>query len=253
MFDLAVAGGQPGANFFGIVVEGTVATAVSDFAFFIEDVEALGPGCVGVVSGVVHIVDAEGNGKLEALGEIVGDGQAIGKIARLSVADVILEVGFHLPLVGGVSFTNIDSQKISVVLVVVEELDDVADLATEGRSSKAAEDEDERFAGGAFANVESFRAAEGKEFGVGSGVADFKVAAMHVGQSVTNHVESIFRTAGHDGKADEGDDEQSAEGDDDPHGDFFHPEILTSATFKNASQNACHLNRPCRRSSGRLQ
>jgi len=141
-FDFAVAGGQPGADFLGIVVEGTVATAVGDFPFFIEDVEAFGPGGVRIVGGVVHVVDAEGNGIFEALGEIVGDGEAIGKIARLRVANVVLEVGFHLPLIGGVSFANIDGQKIGVFFIVVVQLDDVADLATEGRSSKTAEDED---------------------------------------------------------------------------------------------------------------
>ena len=42
-------------------------------------------------------------------------------------------------------FANVDGEKVRVILVVVEDLDDVADLATEGRSSKAAKDEDERF------------------------------------------------------------------------------------------------------------
>jgi hypothetical protein len=41
-----------------------------------------------------------------------------------------------------------------MVLVVVEDLDDVADLATERRSGKTPEDQDQWLAGGAFAKVE---------------------------------------------------------------------------------------------------
>ena len=55
---------------------------------------------------------------------------------------------------------HIDGQKISMILVIVEDLYNVANLATEGRSSEAAEDEDQRFAVGALANVKSFGAIE---------------------------------------------------------------------------------------------
>jgi hypothetical protein len=37
---------------------------------------------------------------------------------------------------------DVDGQEIGTVFVVVVDLRDVADLATEGRSSKAAEDQD---------------------------------------------------------------------------------------------------------------
>jgi len=55
---------------------------------------------------------------------------------------------------------HIDGQKISMILVIVEDLYNVADLATEGRSSEAAEDQDQRFAVGALAKVKSFAAIE---------------------------------------------------------------------------------------------
>ena len=48
---------------------------------------------------------------------------------------------------------NVDGQKIGVIFVVVIKLNDVANLATKGRSSKAAEDENERLAGIAFADT----------------------------------------------------------------------------------------------------
>lgn len=54
------------------------------------------------------------------------------------------------------SFTHIDCQKIGVIFIVVVELNDVANLATERRSSKAAENEHERFASRALANMKGF-------------------------------------------------------------------------------------------------
>jgi len=64
-----------------------------------------------------------------------------------------------LPFVSRVGFADVDRQKISMILVVVEDLYDVADLATEWRSGKAAEDQDQRLADRAVANVEAIGAA----------------------------------------------------------------------------------------------
>ena len=55
-------------------------------------------------------------------------------------------------------FADVDGEEIRVIFIVVENLYDVADLATEGRSSKAAENQDERFTGGAFANMKGVAA-----------------------------------------------------------------------------------------------
>ena len=144
MLHFAEAFGEPVADFLGSIFEGAVAPFVSDAALFVDDVEALGPCGVGVVGGVVHIVDAERNGILEALGEIVGDGDALGKGFRLGVANVVLVlfIGLHLPLVERMGLADVDGQEIGTVFVVVVDLRDVADPATEGRSSKAAEDQD---------------------------------------------------------------------------------------------------------------
>ena len=92
MFYFAVACGEPGANFGGIVIERTHSAAIRNLAALVDDVEALGPCRVGVVRGVVHVVHAEGHGIFEAFGEIVGDGEPVGKITRLGVADIILDV-----------------------------------------------------------------------------------------------------------------------------------------------------------------
>ena len=138
----AVAGGEPGTNFLWIVMKWSHSAAIGDAARFVDDVETFGPGGVCVVCGVGHFVDAEGNGEVVTLGEIVADCNALLEGFRLGIANVFFDVGFHLPLVGGMRFANVDSQKICVIFVIVEELNDVADLATEGRSSKASENQD---------------------------------------------------------------------------------------------------------------
>src|SRR5580692_4292049 len=97
VLDRAVAGGEPGADLVGIVMEWAHAASVRDAAGFVDDVEAFRPGGVGVVGGVVEVVDAEGDRVVEAFDEIVGDGYALAQRLRLRVADVVLHVGLHLP------------------------------------------------------------------------------------------------------------------------------------------------------------
>jgi hypothetical protein len=95
------------------------------------------------------------------------------------------------------SLANVDGEEIGVIFVIIVELNDVADLATERRSSEAAENEYERAASGFFADVKAGRAIERDKPGIGSGVAHSQIAAMHVGKSIADHVEGIFRTASH--------------------------------------------------------
>ena len=57
-------------------------------------------------------------------------------------------------------FADVDGEEVGAVLIVVEDLRDLADLATERRSSEAAEDQDKRFALGAFADVKARGAIE---------------------------------------------------------------------------------------------
>jgi hypothetical protein len=170
---------------------------VRDATRFIDDVEALWPGGVGVVGGVVDVVDPKSYGVVESLDEIVRDGNALSESFRLGVADVILHVGLHLPLVGRVGFAYINGQKIGVIFVVVVNLHHVTDVAAERRSSIAAEDDDKRSSAGAFANVEMVCTVEREEAGVRSVVADFERAAVHVGQGIAEHAVSVFGTAGH--------------------------------------------------------
>lgn len=172
VFDFAITRSEPTADFFGIVLEGTVAAFVGDAPVLVDHVEAFWPGGVRAFGGVVHVIDAEGHGEFVALDEIVGDVDALLEIFGLRVADVVFQVGFHLPLIGGMGLADVDGEEVGVVLVVVIDLRDVADLATEGGSSEAAEDEHERFVAGALAEVEMVVAIQGHQAGVRGVIAD---------------------------------------------------------------------------------
>jgi hypothetical protein len=69
-------------------------------------------------------------------------------------------------------FANVDGQKIDVVLVIFVELNDIANLATERRSSKTAKDQDQGPTGRFLADVETRGAVQGDEPRVRGLIAD---------------------------------------------------------------------------------
>ena len=160
--------------------------------------------------------------RLLALDEIVGDGDALFQRFRLRVADVFLHVGFHLPLIGGMRFAHVDGEEVRVISVIVINLDDVADLATERRSSVAAEDDHQRAAADAIVNPEFLFSAQREQRSVGRGVTGLELAAVHVRQCVADHAVGVLRAASHHGKADEGCDQEHAEDGGDPDCHSFH-------------------------------
>jgi hypothetical protein len=101
-------------------------------------------------------------------------------------------------------FADVDGEEIGTVFIVVVDLRDVANLATERRSSKAAEDEDEWLAFGTFADVKAGGSVERDESGVGRVAANLEIAAVHVRQGVADHADGVFGAAGHDAEADAG-------------------------------------------------
>ena len=123
----------------------------------IDYIETLWPGGIGIIGGVTHIIDAKGEREAESLREVVGDGYALIERLGLRVAHVIalLEVGLHLPLILRMRFSNVDGQKVGVIFVIVIELHDIAHLATEGRSSKAAKHQHQRPRLGFLAQMET--------------------------------------------------------------------------------------------------
>lgn len=149
---------KPLAHFNGMVIERPNPAAISNAPTVINDVEPLRPGRIRSIRSVAHVVDPERERELESLGEVPGDGHALLQRLRLRVAYIILYVRFHLPFVGGMRFAHIDSQKIHAIFVVVVDLNDVANLAPERRSSKTPEDQHQRPRPGSFADVKVARA-----------------------------------------------------------------------------------------------
>jgi hypothetical protein len=160
MLHLAVTRRQPIPYLFRIVIEWAHSAAVSNPSLLINDVESLGPGRVGLVGAIVHVVDAKGHRVPEPFHKIISDGQALLQILGLGVADVVFQIGFHLPLIGGMGFADVDGQEIGVLLIIVIKVDDVAHLATKRRSSKAAEDQHQRATRGALAQMKSVVAVQ---------------------------------------------------------------------------------------------
>jgi hypothetical protein len=118
-----------------------------------------------------------------------------------------------LPFIERMSFADVDGEEIGAVLIVVEDLRDIANLASEGRSSEAAKDEDERLAFGAFADVKARGAIERDKGGVGGVAADLEIASVHVWESVADHADGVFGAAGQDGEADGDREKKDGDGD----------------------------------------
>jgi hypothetical protein len=119
-------------------------------------------------------------------------------------------------------FANVDGQKIGVVFVVVVDLDDVANLATKRRSGETAEDENERFAAGAFADMKARAAVERDESGVWGVAADLEIASVHMRKGVADHADGIFGAACHDAEANADGEEKDGDGDQGPFEDGMH-------------------------------
>src|SRR5947208_7741115 len=92
---------------------------------------------------------------------------------------------------------DVHGQKINMIFVVVVNLNDVAHLAAEGRSSKTAKHQYQRACAKAFADVEMIRAIERQQSSVGSVAAYFQCATMHVRQGIAHHAVSVFGAARH--------------------------------------------------------
>ena len=194
-----------------MILKRSQAPAVRDVPAFINDVNALWPGSIGIVGSVVHIVHTEGQGIMEALDEIISDGYALLQRFRLRVANVVLHVGLHLPFIGGMRLAHIDGQKIRVILVVVVNPNDVAHLATERRSSKTSEYENERTRTSAFPEMKMARAIKRDELRVRRVAARFQGAAVHVRQRVAHKTVHVPRASRYVRQNANGRDEEHAE------------------------------------------
>jgi hypothetical protein len=193
----SVARSQPFACFGRLIVKRTYSSAIGDVPTFVDDVNPFRPRGVSAVGGVAHIIDPKGQGKLESFGEVIRDGHALFQLFWLRITNIIFYVGFHLPFVGRMRLAHVDGQKIRVILVVVIDLNDVANLAAKRRSSKAAEHQNQRARPEAFADVKTARTVKRHQPRIRGVASNFQRAAMHVRQGITHHVVNVLRTACH--------------------------------------------------------
>lgn len=116
-------------------------------ALRVDDVEAIGPGGVGLLGGVVDGVDQGGDFDFQAADAGLGDGFAFGGGFGIGVNDVLALVDGELPAVARVRFLDVDDVEIGAILVLVIEAVEGGNLPPEGRSCVAAEDEDDGASG----------------------------------------------------------------------------------------------------------
>ena len=227
MFYCAVARGKPFAGFFRLVVERTDPAAVSDATALINDVNSLGPRGIGVIGGVAHVIDSEGQSEVESFDEIIRNRHALLECFRLRVTNVVFEIRFHLPLVGGMRFANVNGQEIRAVLVILINLDNVAHLAAKRWSSKTPEDENEWTIVRTFANVKTADTIQRDDARVRCVAADSQCATMHVGQRVAHHAVRILGAPGHVGQSGKSGDEEHAKYSRRPFPEAFHWKLFS--------------------------
>jgi hypothetical protein len=155
-----------------MVIEWADSTAINNFTLLINNIDALRPRRIGVIRDVMHVVHAEGNWKMETLDEIVGDGDALLGGVRLRVADILIDVRFHLPFIERMRFADVHGKKIRAILIVVVQSDEVAYLAAKWRSGVAAEHQNQRALADAIAQMKSRVAVERQQPHVRRGIAD---------------------------------------------------------------------------------
>ncbi len=202
------------------------AAAVSDASAFVNDIEPFRPGGVGEVGGVAHIVDAEGQSEFESLDEIVGDKHALLQRFWLRVADFILQVGFHLPFIGGMRLAHVNGQEIRMLFVILVDLNEVANLATKGRSGKTAKHQNQWPVAGTFANVKTAGSIERDDPSIRRIAAHSQRSAMHVRQGVARHAIGVLGTSCQDGQPDERSHEQDAKNSRRPFPETLHAILL---------------------------
>lgn len=132
---------------------------------------------------------------MEALTEIVSDGDALRERLRLRIAHVLIEILLHLPFIQRMRFANVDGEKIGVVFVIVIHLHQIADLAAEGRSSVAAENEDKGARAHAIVDIKTGGATERDEGRIRRTIAYLKIALVPLRKGVTEETVQIAGTA----------------------------------------------------------
>lgn len=161
-----------------MVIERPQSAAIHNFPRLIDDVDSFRPAAIRVIGGIVHRVYRDGNRIMEALHEIVGDGDALRKRSRLHIANILIDIRLHLPFILRMCFANVHGQKIGAVFILAVNLDEISNLAAEGRSSVAAENQHQRAFAHTLVQIKRGVSIERKYARVRSAVAHMQIALM---------------------------------------------------------------------------
>jgi len=145
-----------------------------------DEEEAIRPPGVGFFDSISEIIDEGGDVDAEFADAAFGDGGPFFKSLGVDQDHVVADIAGHLPDVAGMSFADVDNIKLYPVLVLFIEVVERGNLPAKGRSSIAAEDQDD----GAFIaeGREPHRRGPVERFEreIGCGVAGQKMAGSGV-------------------------------------------------------------------------
>lgn len=164
--------GEPRPRLFRMKPKGPESALINNLPLLIEDVNPFRPPTIHVVGGVVHIVNSERQREVETLCKVVGDRHTLREAMRLRIAHALIHIRLHLPFILRMRLADVDREEIGAILVIVVHLHQVADLAAEGRSGVAAENQNHRARAHAVVKAEGFLAIERVDLEIGSGIAD---------------------------------------------------------------------------------
>jgi len=152
--------GDGGAEVVGFEAEGAGRTFEDNAVVGVDEVEAVGPSGVGALGGVAELVEDGGELDAEFADAGSGDVGALVFVFGAGEDNIVFDVALHLPDVAGMGFENVDGQEADFSVVVVVELVEGGNLPPEGRSSVAAEDEDDGLPGGKLGELDALAFVE---------------------------------------------------------------------------------------------
>jgi hypothetical protein len=164
----------------GFEAEGAGFAFVDDPVVGVDQVQAVGPASVGALGRVAELV--EHRGKLDSQLAHAGAGNlpTLLFISWAGKDDFVLYIALHLPHVAGVSLQDVDHQEGDLAVVLVCELVESGNLPPEGRSSVAAENENDRSPGGKSRELDAVGFVEFEQREVRSGIARAEFAGAGV-------------------------------------------------------------------------
>src|SRR5450755_3281687 len=119
---------------------------ISNASVGINQVKAIGPAGIGLLSGVAELIDHGGNLDAEFPHTRSGNHGALFFVFWTGEDDFVFHVAFHLPDVARMRLRDVDDQECDLISVLLVELVKGGNLPPERRSSVAAEDQHDRVA-----------------------------------------------------------------------------------------------------------